>query len=314
MAKNRSISKHTKRLFPALVATFVAAGAMAYSNGGGGQHHHNDEAPPKQQVASNGGGGEYAPVETQTSGAGGDAGDLGLAGGAPNGGSEDGAGHGARHGAYGPGDGHDGPAHSGFVPNGEDGLMMLADYVQANSGGETNSNDNSDSTPSARHGADGVSGQGGGEGSGSGGGGGFGGGGGGSGGFGGGGGGGGFVGDGLGGGGPAKPNNPDGGDNGDTGSAPDKGGPSSSWAGNGPGGDTGDKPCVVGMMDCTTNWVPSDTPTIQSRGPSGDSPLTDDGVPAGVPEPTAWVMMILGFGAAGSVLRLQRRKALQTPA
>jgi hypothetical protein len=42
-------------------------------------------------------------------------------------------------------------------------------------------------------------------------------------------------------------------------------------------------------------------------GALGDSP--PGGVAPGVPEPAAWLMMILGFGAAGSALRAQRRRA-----
>ena len=39
-------------------------------------------------------------------------------------------------------------------------------------------------------------------------------------------------------------------------------------------------------------------------GPNGEAPLTSV-----VPEPATWMMLILGFGVLGSVLRAQRRKA-----
>jgi hypothetical protein len=41
----------------------------------------------------------------------------------------------------------------------------------------------------------------------------------------------------------------------------------------------------------------------------GDDPTTD--VPGSVPEPAMWLMMILGLGGVGSMLRVQRRKARQ---
>src|SRR5579859_5275277 len=148
MVPPRSRSRHAKRLFVTVAATFVAAGAMAYSTGGG-QQHHQDEAPTKFHVASNGGayGAGDVVLETQQTDAGdGGAPDPGIGAGGSGVGSDPVTG-GAPRGLYGPGDGHDGPASSNFMPNGEDGLMTLASYAAGRTGGQ-NSNNNSDHTPS----------------------------------------------------------------------------------------------------------------------------------------------------------------------
>jgi len=105
---------------------------MAYSTGGL-QHGHADEAPLGGHHASRqgGAGGQTSEValEGQTGG-----------GAAPGGADGDPAGGGGLglqaligggpRGLYGPGDGHDGSDAGGFMPNGEDGLLVLADFAQ----------------------------------------------------------------------------------------------------------------------------------------------------------------------------------------
>jgi hypothetical protein len=73
------------------------------------------------------------------------------------------------------------------------------------------------------------------------------------------------------------------------------------------------------LDDC--GQLPADPP-FTSKPPAGDQPLGPHGgggTPGGnlvgvdapgVPEPAAWLTMILGFGFAGSALRARRRKAL----
>ena len=130
MVPPRSRTRHAKRLFATVFATFVAAGAMAYSTGGS-QHPHQDEAPHNDtQVASNGSGGDTT-LETQQGSGGG----SGGGGGGGSGGGSRTIKPDAPHGAYGPGDGHDNGGSSGFMPNGENGLMTLASYA-AGQGGE----------------------------------------------------------------------------------------------------------------------------------------------------------------------------------
>jgi hypothetical protein len=91
----------------------------------------------------------------------------------------------------------------------------------------------------------------------------------------------------------------------------DKGGTPGDPGGLGPidGGDhgDGDKPCVL-HCDPTPGPTPPAPPQFYQEpgGPKGDTPLT-----SAVPEPATWMMLILGFGALGSALRGQRRKARQ---
>jgi hypothetical protein len=197
---------------------------------------------------------------------------------------------------YGPGDDQDGVAGA-FMPNGEDGLMALADYTQSQG---TNGVDNTGGTPGVPPiGGDGATGGPGGTGdpegvdptqgpTGP------------TGGFGGGGGGGGSGG---GGGGtpptgdPSKP------------LTPGDGAPGDGGAGGG-----GGSVCVISAMETCGHASTDDgdppiipKPPIETLPPgvSGPDTVTASGP---VPEPAAWLMMILGFGAAGSALRAQRRK------
>ena len=51
--------------------------------------------------------------------------------------------------------------------------------------------------------------------------------------------------------------------------------------------------------------------SIAANGTIGDvRQIRIGGVAAGVPEPATWAMMLLGFGAAGTLLRTRRRYAL----
>lgn len=309
----------------ALCSTLMAAGGLAYLLSGG-HDHHNGTGPPGGEVAQNGagsggglgGGQEGGSLDGRSAGGGGDASQN------PTGG------------ANGPDDGHDG-AGSGFMPNGENGLVLLADY-QSRRGTQNNGNDNSENTPGHPHDgpfvpdADGLgAGPGAGEGStqvaaedlptgplglpGSGGGSG-----GGVAGFGGiaGGGGGGGGGAGAGGS-PGGSGGQPGGDKGGDGGGIDSGPPS----GDGPtrgGGDGGGDICVVTPLNtCGQHLIggdpPHDPPALDApTGPTGGGSPND--IPprelAGVPEPAMWLMMILGFGAAGSMLRAQRRGARET--
>src|ERR1700722_16307260 len=70
MVPARSRSRLAKRFLLTAVATFVAAGAMAYSNGSG----HQDEAPPSQTAGNGPSYGGYSQIETQQSSDGGSAG------------------------------------------------------------------------------------------------------------------------------------------------------------------------------------------------------------------------------------------------
>ena len=123
MIPARPRTKHARRIVVTLFAAFVAAGAMAYATGGW-HHHHDDEAPHDPKVSGNGSGsgGSDTELPIQASAGRGD----GFGDGAPHGGSQIVTADGP-HGAYGPGDGTDEPPSGGFMPNGEDGLMLLAD-------------------------------------------------------------------------------------------------------------------------------------------------------------------------------------------
>lgn len=50
------------------------------------------------------------------------------------------------------------------------------------------------------------------------------------------------------------------------------------------------------------------TVKFTADGASGEGTFTYERVPAGVPEPATWGMMILGFGAVGAAMRMRRRK------
>ena len=301
---------------------------MAY-NSGGFQHPHQDETHDPQ-VARNdgphGGGGGGEVIETQTSGgdeASGDGaagGDLTTVNGVPT--NQQFASNGPGK-VYGPGDdrGDSGPA--GFMPNGEDGLMTLASYAQTQGGeggAKENSTNNSDHMPGggpADPGTPGPSGQtgqgqgakvadagGSSPGSGEGSGGGF----------------------GLGGGGAGGglfPTNMTGGDSGSTTGGSGGGGTGSGGGGDPTGGGGNSGPsggatvCVVtaltscGGSDPQTPTPGSPTPTVTLTPGGGGFGGQDGGfTPGPVPEPSAWVLMIVGFGGLGSVLRAKRRKAL----
>ena len=125
--------------------------------------------------------------------------------------------------------------------------------------------------------------------------------------------GGGFTGGGPGGGPGGKPgdngNNGGVGGNGGDGGTPgtgDPSGPGSPWTG---GGDDGGKPCYWYCDGPPGGDPPGFVPDPGPQGPGGDPPITS---PA--PEPATWMMLILGLGALGSVLRAQRRRAGQVTA
>ncbi|THD62092.1 PEPxxWA-CTERM sorting domain-containing protein [Phenylobacterium sp.] len=314
MVPARSRSRLAKRFLLTAVATFVAAGAMAYSNGSG----HQDEAPSSQTAGNGPSYGGYSQIETQQSSDGGSAGGGSQgAGGAYQFAFQDQPGGPRRN--YGPGDGNDGSLSGGFVPNGENGLMSLAAFANARDGGRDNANNNSDQVPGGSHGDNGSPFEGmdsnsgshtAGDGGSSGGDGGNGG----SGGAGagtplGGGAPGGSGGSGGAGGGsppgdpggpvitppPPPPNTPPLGDNPPTGGSPPSG---------------GDPPCFVacGGGGGQPNGAPSNPPGGDPPGLPQTPPGGDPDPPAAVPEPAAWLLMILGFGAAGSTVRAQRRR------
>jgi hypothetical protein len=335
MVGHRSKSRHSKRLAIALCLLFVA-GAVGVSQGGN-QHHQGAGALKTLFAGGGDGSGGGAGAHTATGGAGGQGGGgAGLPGRA---GTVD---------AFGPAEGGDASNLGAFMPNGENGLMALADFArtQGLGGGGENSINNSDNTPGLPPGSltgdaggppdrpEAPSAGGPGEGSPHGDGpplalgnpgGGFG--------FGGGGGGGGAVGSGGGtggghpqtppGSGPTPPGSgptpPDTGptipDTGPT--IPDLGphaGPPTGPSGGGDGGG-GPKACVVSLLD-TCGQPPTDTPFTFTP-PTTDQPPVNGpqgGDPPGgnvqiLPEPAAWLMMILGFVAAGSTLRARRRDA-----
>src|SRR3954463_8809646 len=125
-------SRHAKLLLSGVFATFVAASAMAFGSGGM-QHPHQDEAPnaglPHAGQGGGSGGGDTT-LETQQNSAP-DGGSVQLAdNGAPGGGNILGGGPPATPGgSYGPGDNNDNDSGNGFMPNGEDGLIVLADFA-----------------------------------------------------------------------------------------------------------------------------------------------------------------------------------------
>jgi hypothetical protein len=294
MTENRSRSRHAKRILAALVASLLAVGALDVATGGQ-DHRHHDTArvgkPSGRHAAHRRG---ATPIETAQNG-----GVADYSGGGGSGGSQD-----VNNGlpkAYGPGDDQDSVAGA-FMPNGEDGLMALADYIQSQG---TNGIDNTGSTPGVPPiGGDGATGGIGGTGDPEGGvdptqdptgpTGGFGGAGGGGGGAGG-------TGGGAGGGGAGG------------GGTPPTGDPSNPLT-PGDGGGDGDGPvCVISAIEtCGHASTDGGDPPITSKPPI-ESPPGGNGpqavtAPGPVPEPAVWLMMVLGFGAAGSALRTQRRK------
>ena len=171
---------------------------------------------------------------------------------------------------FGPGEG-DKDAWGGFMPNGEDGLTSFADFVH---GGDGGNNPNQGGQPGGH--PDDFTGQGGNGGNGgySGGGGGFGGGGGGNGG-----------------------NGGDGGHGGNGGNGGNGGDGGGGFVGGGNG--DGGHPCFVNCgHGGDGDWQP----------PKYDPPHHDNPpLTSAVPEPAAWMLMILGFGGLGAMLRAQRR-------
>jgi len=273
MMQNRSSSKHNRRRTIGLLVTCgVLALAFATDRGAPNRGQHGAQ---RLEMAMAGGGGSLG---------GGHGGGYGhWRGGVIGGGSVGQNGTDGR--MFGPGEG-DKDSWSGFMPNGEDGLMSFADFVH---GGDGGSNPNQGGQYGGHpddftgHGPNGFNGYSGGGGPGG------------------------------GGGGFGKPNGGDGGNGGNGGSGGNGGnggnGGSGGNGGNGGGkpgdpdgpgggfggpGDGGGDPCFV---NCGHEHPPGFTP----EGP-GDTPLT-----SAVPEPAAWTLMILGFGGLGSVLRAQRK-------
>ena len=280
MTQNRSSSKHRRRRTAGLLLS-VAALAIGFSVGPGG-YRHLDSGSPRIEMALGGGGGGAG-------GAGGGFGHWRAKSGAA--GSQNGT-TGGQNRAYGPGEGDTRSDWGGYMPNGEDGLMALADFVHGHDGGNN-------PNQGTQHGWDGKPGPGGDPDDpstevGSGGpkdggftsGGGYTGGGGGGGGFGG------------GGGGP-------GGNGGNGGGGPGTTGPGGPTFPGDPG--DGGAGCIVncGKPD-DGGWRPNEPDGPGEGGPGGDAPLT-----SAVPEPAVWMMLILGFGVLGSALRVQRRKRPQ---
>lgn len=327
MLRPRPQTKHARRLLIILCLS-VAAGSMAHAWGGGPPRSSDDGAGGALQIASHGGGNPHADGGGEPGSRGGSGGDGGDGGGgdvgvgASTGGSQD-LTEASRQAAYGPGEDRDGPDGAGFMPNGEDGLMILADYALArgDDGDGANSNDNSDHFPGTPPGGDGtgfpIGGQDGpGQVGASGDGptpGGFGGGG-----FGGGGGGG-------GGGGAGGKGGKGGGATGSTGTgggAPTGGGgmgpaadPGPSGP-NGPSGDGGGKLCVVSALETCGQRPggPSIPPQLSAPNlpPGGGAGSDAASVASPVPEPTAWLLLTLGFGSLGATLRRRRREVRET--
>lgn len=193
----------------------------------------------------------------------------------------------------------------GFMPNGENGLMLLADYVAGKgpkghvsgagdgpTGGEPGPQDGKPGLPGpdsfqvaeneTHDGGVGLGGRG----------------------FGGGGGGGGGGGSGG------------GGTGGDPGGAPSKPGPGDTPPAQTTPPGTGDGGGPVCVLSSGCDLTPPDTSTppktsdptdeLPKLPPRGDLPV---GEPGAIPEPASWLMMIVGFLSLGAVLRDQRRKA-----
>ena len=316
--RTKSRRRHAKRLLPGVLATLVAALAMAFV-GATGPHGHQDEAPPKMRMAmavnpaaDGPTGGNPGTVQNGPGTGGGDDAPRG----GPPGGSPAPHGGGNAEGEQGFNDAE------GFLPNGENGLMLLADYANSKGGDPQNGDvpgagdgptgganglgDGStqvadgirDSFQTAQNDSSGRGfGGGGGGGGGSGGGGGGGPGGGGSGG--GSGGGGGFTGGGTGGTGGLTNPVLDG-----THSKPSPDLPGTIVVVSAPKSE-GD-PCEL-TKSCGTPPPPPKPPfcACTNAGGGGGGPHL-----GAVPEPATWLMLIVGFMGMGAALRVQRGKGL----
>ena len=307
MDQDRSNSKQTRRLAGGVAAAVAAVAALAFTSGA--LHNHAQAGTSAGGFgAADGGPAADGSRTTKFSGGGNGGSGGGAGGGGSSGGGSQPETGAAPQGPYGPGEDYDRSSHD-FMPNGEDGLMSLIDYVQALAAGDNNPSQGGKPGPAGDSGfgteadgftpgADGDSGfHGGGGGGGSGGGGG---GGGGSGG----------------------------------GGTPPTGGPISPILGPGPGGGV----CVgavcidppVGGPSVLTpiGFGPTDpgpggpfTPPAGGGDPppfgggSGGGPGGGHGGGppgshgGGVPEPATWLMLLGGFAALGSTLRTQRRRA-----
>lgn len=313
MAQTRLKTKrrHVKRLLPGLLATFVAASAIALGSGNGPE---NDEDGAPQEI-------HMAMAVAPAGGASAEETNSEQAGGAtPTGSASSQSQSGAPQGQQsslgsGAGDAEGAGGSDGFLPNGENGLMLLADYAAGKSdpigqgdapgagdgptGGEglpgaepfqVAQNDASDRGLGFGFGMGGAGG---------------------------------------GGGGGAA-----GGSGGGGGSAGGAGGAGSAGGEEGEPGGTGSKPSPEGGAPPVQTVVPDlpagptcemtnsceqppkgpFTPPINSlvpvdnpEDPRGSEP---HGPGAVVPEPASWLMMIMGFAGLGSVLRARRRRGV----
>ncbi|WP_309605191.1 PEPxxWA-CTERM sorting domain-containing protein [Phenylobacterium sp.] len=301
MDQVRSNSKQTRRLAGGVAAAMAALAALAFTSG----VLHNRAQAGTSAGGPGGGSADGGPAAeggptSKPPGGGGSGGGSGGAG-SSGAGSLPQTGE-APHGPYGPGEGYDRSSHD-VMPNGEDGLMSLVDYVQALAAGDNNPNQGGKPGPdgdlglatepdgftAGAEGTGGVPSGGGGGGSGGGGGGGSGGG---------------------SGGGPTPPS----------------GGPTGPITDPGPVGGV----CVGALcIDPPAGGPPVLTPTSfgpTAPGPGGPftppgggfEPLPVGGGPGdgpagshagGVPEPATWLMLLAGFAALGSALRAQPRRA-----
>ena len=300
MDQDRSNSKQTRKLAGVVTAALAAVAALAFTSGV--LHNH-------AQAGTSAGG--FGPADESPAADGSRRSKPPGGGGGANGGGAGSSGGGSPHetgetphGSYGPGEGYDRSSHD-FMPNGEDGLMSLFDYVQALAAGDNNPNQGGKPGPDGDSGfgtegdgftptGDGDSGFHGGGGGGGSGGGGGGGGGGGSGG----------------------------------GSTPPTGGPTTPVLDPAPvsgvcvGAVCIDPPIGGPAVLTPTSFGPTD-PGPGPGGPftppgGGLEPPPPGGGPGGgptgghggaVPEPATWLMLLTGFAALGSALRVQRRRA-----
>jgi hypothetical protein len=277
MTPNRSSSKHDRRRLTRRL-TVLAALAIAFAMGDGALHH-GPGGPPRVELALGGAG----LGRGQGGGEGGGFGHwrarLGAAG------SQNGT-HALQTATSGAGEGDEKSPWGGFMPNDEDGLVTLANFGHDHGAGGNPNPGTEDGAPGGDPVGQGSNGP---PGGGITAGGGFTGGGGGG-----------------GGGGPGggTPNGPTGGvgDKGGDGGKPGDPGGLGPIDDGGPDG-VGDKPCI---LHC---GPPGDglPPNVLNQGPGGD-PKDDMPLTSAVPEPAAWMMLILGFGVLGSALRAQRRR------
>ena len=302
MITQRSKKRHagSRRLVPGVLAILLAAAAVTLGSGTYGQ---GDEPQDIHRAMAMGGPGGGA--------AGGETGPPGQAGGATGGAS---AGSQSDAGATPPaGTGKGSGEEDDFLPNGENGLMLLADHAAGKgpkdhvpgagdgpTGGETGAGPQdgapglpgTDSFQVAENDTQdsglGVGGRG----------------------FSGGGGGGGAGGGGGGGGG--------GGDNpGGTVSKPSPGEtpPAQTVTPPSGGGEGGDNPVCVLSSGCDLTPPDPSSPPKATEPTDGDLPglpprgEQNVGESGAIPEPASWLMMITGFLGLGAVLRAQRRKA-----